>query len=168
MRRSFNIGIVFVLVLSCWGGALSAAPCPHGCHGITASRPHAAHDEAQPAEHCHTGAPGEESSQQPDVSGHAAGDSGIRAGSLLPATEFSGAAGSAHGLCDHCVSRGEAPTSSPTERESTQVKKDGAADAPSGGQVGRASAGFVKEIIPYEDGPPPPVHRHVLLGVFRI
>lgn len=168
MRRTLNIGVVFVLVLSCWGGALSAVPCPHGCHNVSAAHAHARQDEAQPADHCHSMSSDEESSHSPDVSSHTAGDAVRGAGIVSFGIEFSGGFHSAGGACDHCVSRGEAPSSSLAGRESTQVKKDGGTIAPAASQVERASADFVREIIPYEDGPPSPVHRHVLLGVFRI
>ena len=168
MRRTFNIGVVFVLVLSCWGGALSAMPCPHGCHNVSAPHAHARQDEAQPADHCHSMSPDEESSQESDVSGRAAGDAVRGAGFASTGVEFSGGLHSAGGACDHCMRRGEVPSSSPAERDSAQVTKDGGMVAPAGSQVERASADFVREIIPYGDGPPPLIHRHVLLGVFRI
>lgn len=162
MRRRFNTVLSFVLVLSCWGGALAASPCPHGCHAATLSGPHS---HAKKADHCHSTAD-DEDAPRPDIDEHAAGDSALRAVALgldLSGDRF------AHGLCDHCVGRGEAPSSSLTERESAQPRRDGAADAPVAAQVERASADFVREIIPYEEGPPPPTaHRLALLGVFRI
>lgn len=162
MRRRFNIVLSFVLVLSCWGGALSAAPCPHGCHAATLSGPHS---HVKKADHCHSTEADDSPSLPADAAGQAMGDSALRVSTFglgFSSGEF------VHGLCDHCVGRGEAPSSSFAERESVQPRKDGAADAPVVARVERTSADFVREIIPYEEGPPPTGHRLALLGVFRI
>lgn len=168
MRRFLNIGTAFVLVLSCWGSAL-AAPCPHGCHLPAYSHSHAHNQRsgAEPSGHCHSTA-ADDAQQSPEISGQEPTDVVTYAADDPAGAQSAGVFGSVRSTCDHCVGRTEVPTSSFTGRELSQTKKGDAADANVvSGRVIHA-AGFVKEIVPHDDGPPSTVHRHVLLSVFRI
>ncbi len=172
IRRLLNTGMTFVLVLSCWGSVFAAAPCPHGCHASAAahSRAHAQQGDAEPGGHCHSEMNDGETHQENEASSHESHDAGeyADAGSTSSA-EFSGGINSAHASCDHCMGRAELPSSSLTERGANQLKEGDGAAAPVGGaRLIHPAAGFVREIIPYDDGPPSSIHRHVLIGVFRI
>lgn len=170
MQRLLNVSIVFALALSYAGGALSASPCPHGCHAPHASRFQSHNRGSSPQQpwHCHALA-----NQEADDSSEAFGGEIVVApkalGVVQRPAQLPGAHGSAFATCDHCVGRGEAPSPFFTERTSAQSQKDAGADAPANAaRLERALAAFVKEIVPYEDGPPSPIHRHVLISVFRI
>lgn len=171
MRRLLNIGSAFVLVLSCWGSVF-AAPCPHGCRLAAAShsRAHTQRGGAEPGGHCHPMAPEGEAQQSPESFGQELTNVATYVVSDPAGAQSEGVLGAAHSSCDQCVGRAEVPSSSFTERELSQPKKADAADAYAAvGRVIYATAGFVKEIVPYDDGPPSsPVHRHVLINVFRI
>lgn len=170
MRRLLNIGTVFVLVLNCWGSVL-AALCPHACHPsptvVADVRSHGS--DANPVEHCHATMPDDEARQSPatfvqqatGVAEYAVDDTtGARLASVFDSALFS---------CDHCVGRGDLPPSAFTNREANQFKRHNAAGSIVVGVQGfHSNTAFVREIIPYEDGPPSHVHRHVLLSVFRI
>lgn len=170
MRRLLNIGTAFVLVVSCWGDVF-AAPCPHRCHLVAAShsRAHTQQSDAKQSEHCHSMAPDGEARQSPESFGQDFMDVVTYAADDQAGAQSAGVFGAARTACDHCLGRAEVPSSSFTERELSQTKKGNAVNAPAaGGRVIHAAADFVKEIIPYDDGPPSLIHRHVLISVFRI
>lgn len=168
IRRLLNIGTAIVLVLSCWGSAF-AAPCPHGCHLASHSQARTRQSNAEPSEHCHSMVPDGEAQQSPETFGQERTDVAAYAVDEPAGAQSAGVLSSAHAACDHCVGRAEATSSSFTERELSRLKKGDAAFAyVVVGQVIHPTAGFVKDIIPYEDGPPSPVHRHILISVFRI
>lgn len=172
IKLLLNTGMAFVLALSCLGSALAAAPCPHGCQASASalhSHAHLQQGNAKAAGHCHSEMNDGESRQTNEASGHESRDAGEYADAGSAAAEFSGFVGSAQSSCDHCMGRAELPSSSLTEREANQFKKgDEAAPLFVGTHLVHPAAGFIKEIIPYDDGPPSLVHRHVLIGVFRI
>lgn len=171
MRRLLNIGVVFALVLSCSGRALAVTPCPHGCHASAAARTHrgSRRGGGQPADHCHSAAAGGEAQQAAGTSGYESPDDAGLTGAGAKGPEATGVLNSVRAFCDHCVGRAELPSSSLGEQEADQSGRGERAAAPAvAARSAHASTAFVKEIIPYEDGPPPAVHRHVLISVFRV
>jgi hypothetical protein len=110
-----------------------------------------------------------EARQSPESFGQEITGAATHAADVQTGAPSAGVLSASHAACDHCIGRAEVPSTSFTERASGQHKKGDAADAHIvGGRVIQAAGGFVKEIIPYEDGPPPTLHRHVLINVFRI
>ncbi len=169
MRRLLNIGIVFVLVLSCSGRALAGTSCPHGCHASAAAHTHAGSHGGQPTDHCHSMAMGDEARQATDTSGFESADVAGFTRADPTGAQFSGLLNTIHAFCDHCMGRAELPSSSLGERENNQSGREERADAPTAvARPAHGSTAFVKEIIPYDDGPPSAIHRHVLISVFRI
>lgn len=71
--------------------------------------------------------------------------------------------------CAHCIGRSERPPAPLSESAVNQQNSNAGVEAPRAlPAIALPPVSFVKEIIPYEVGPPDSVQRHVLISVFLI
>lgn len=170
MRRLLYSGLVIVLLLSGWHGVLAAALCPHvQCQAASSvkGQPSSQAPTQQHESHCSDASEEMSEEKQSPPPQVAADDSEVNAevadsssGSIHQPVSFP---------CAHCMGSPQAPTTPKNERTAGQQNVNSVTEAPRViGRVTPPLVSFVKEIIPYEDGPPHRVQRHVLIQVFLI